>query len=73
MFLIYTVKRRKIIMKLSPDFSGIPTRYDDILKEIREAKLKQYYNQKAPVVKEGTYKLGDVFGDVLGKVLDKTV
>lgn len=60
-------------MKLTPDFGRIPTRYDDILKEIQEAKFKKYYEQKSPKVKEGTYKLGKIFGDILGKVLDETV
>ena len=60
-------------MKLAKDFDRIPTRYDAIQKEIREARLKQYFEQKIPKVKEGTYKLGDVFSDALGKILDKTV
>ncbi len=60
-------------MKLAKDFDRIPTLYDDITKEIMEAKFKKYYEQQTRKVKEGTYKLGDVLGDVLGKVLDKTV
>lgn len=60
-------------MKITPNFDRIPTHYDDVMKEIREAEFRKYFNQKTPKVKEGTYKLGDVFGDVLAKVLDKTV
>ncbi len=60
-------------MKLAKDFDRIPTLYDDIIKEIREAKFKKYYEQQAPKLKEGTYKLGERFSDVLGKVLDETV
>lgn len=54
-------------MKILGKFDKIPTRYDDIQKDILEARLKKYYNQKSPKIKEGTYKLGEVCSNVLGK------
>lgn len=60
-------------MKLAKDFDRIPTLYDDITKEIMEAKFKSYYEQQADRVNKGTYKLGDVLDDALGKLLDKIV
>ncbi|MBR5555109.1 hypothetical protein IKU74_03745 [bacterium] len=49
----------------------IPTRFDDIQKEIHFDKMKDYYVQaKVPQVEQGsTFKLGDVLGDKLNKIL----
>lgn len=51
------------------NFNRIPTRFDDVQKEIKMQKAKQYFEQKQPKLKERTYLLGDV----LGKVFDKVV
>lgn len=49
----------------------IPTRFDDIQKEIHFDKMKDYYVQaKVPQVEQGsTFKLGDVLGDKLNKIV----
>ncbi len=51
------------------NLNRIPTRFDDIQKEIKMEKVKQYFEQKQPKLEKGTYLLGDV----LGKVFDKVV
>lgn len=46
----------------------VPTRFDDIQKEIKMVKINQYFNQKPNMqIKEGTYKIGDVIGKPLTK------
>ena len=59
----------KIATSINKNLDRIPRRFDDIQKEIQMEKVKQYFKQKQPELKEGTYKIGDV----LGKVLDKVV
>lgn len=50
-------------------FDKIPTRFDDIQKEIQIDKMKKYFYQKTPEVKQGNYIIGDVFGKILDKVV----
>ncbi len=51
----------------------ILTRYDDIMKEIMEEKLKaalREYEKYSPPTTDGTtYKLGDVIGEKLNKII----
>ena len=48
----------------------VPTRFDDIQKEIKMVKINQYFNQKPNMqIKEGTYKIGDVIGKNLNKIV----
>ena len=51
----------------------IQTRYDDIMKEIMEEKLKaaikEYENYTVPCSDGTTYKLGDVIGEKLNKII----
>lgn len=51
------------------NLNRIPTRFDDIQKKIKMGKVKQYFEQKQPKVKEGTYLLGDVIGKSLDKIV----
>lgn len=59
--------------KTGLDFENcrIPTRFDDIQKEILFDKMKDYYTStKTPQVEQGsTFKLGDVIGDKLNKIV----
>lgn len=48
----------------------VPTRFDDIQKEIKMVKINQYFNQKPNMqIKEGTYEIGDVIGKTLNKIV----
>lgn len=51
----------------------IPTRYDDIMKEIMEEKLKaalrEYEKYNTPSAGGTTYRLGDVIGEKLNKII----
>ena len=51
----------------------IPTRYDDIMKEIMEEKLKaalrEYAKYSSPTTDGTTYKLSDVIGEKLNKII----
>ena len=49
----------------------IPTRFDDIQKEILLDRFKEYYAQKAPTggLENSTFKLGDVIGNKLDKII----
>ncbi len=51
----------------------IQTRYDDIMKEIMEEKLKaaikEYEKYSVPSSDGTTYKLGDVIGEKLNKII----
>lgn len=51
------------------NFDKIPTRFDDIQKEIKMEKMKKYFEQKTPEIKQGKYLIGDVFGKILDKVV----
>ncbi len=51
--------------------SKIPTRFDDIQKEIEQARIEEYFNQFIPQKNDKTYSLGSVIGEELGKKLDK--
>ena len=54
---------------INTNFNKIPTRFDDIKKDIQKAKMDKYFHQKVPKLKEGTYIIGDLFGKVLNKVI----
>lgn len=58
----------KIVASVNKNLNKIPTRFDDIQKEIKMEKVKKYFEQKQPKVKEGTYLLGDVIGKVFDKL-----
>lgn len=47
----------------------IPTRFNDIQKEIQIEKMKKYFEQKTPEIKQGNYIIGDIFGKILNKVV----
>ena len=48
----------------------VPTRYDDIQKEIKMQKIYQYFNQKPNIqIKKGTYQIGDILGEKLNKIV----
>lgn len=51
--------------------SRIPTRFDDIQKEILMDRVKDYFQQKSPVDVTGqtTYRLGDVIGEKLNEII----
>lgn len=51
--------------------SKIPTRFDDIQKEVEQARIEEYFNQFIPQKNDKTYSLGSVIGEELGKKLDK--
>ena len=51
--------------------SKIPTRFDDIQKEIQQAKIEEYFKQFIPQNSDKTYSLGNVLSEELGKKLDK--
>lgn len=51
--------------------SKIPTRFDDIQKEIQQAKIEEYFKQFIPQNNNKTYSLCSVIGEELGKKLDK--
>lgn len=64
----------KIVYKTAQEFlpDRIPTRFDDIQKEIAEARLEEYYKQATSQPDTGkTYKLGSVISEALGKKLNK--
>lgn len=49
----------------------IPTRFDDIQREILLDRFRDYYNQKSivDIATTSSYKLGDVIGDKLNKII----
>lgn len=55
------------------NLNRIPTRYDDIMKEIMEEKLKaalrEHAKYSSPTTDGTTYKLGDVIGEKLNKII----
>lgn len=51
----------------------IPTRFDDIQKEIAKAEADKYYNQYACKNPDSTYTLGNVISEALGQKLNKIV
>lgn len=64
----------KIVYKTAQEFlpDRIPTRFDDIQKEIAEARLEEYYKQVASPPDSGkTYTLGSVISETLGEKLNK--
>lgn len=54
---------------IQSNFDKIPTRFDDIQKEIQIEKMKKYFEQKTPEIKQGNYFLGDVCGKIFNKVV----
>ncbi len=60
----------KIPKNIVMQFKRIPTRYDDITREIYEAKLMPYYKQFKPQETANTFKLGDVLGNKLNSIKD---
>ncbi len=50
--------------------SKIPTRFDDIQKEIEKERLEAYYNQTKQVSDGKTYSIGSVISEELGKKLN---
>ncbi len=65
----------KIVYKTAQQFISdkIPTRYDDIQREIAEARLEEYYKQVESEAAQTTYKLGNVISEALGNKLNKIV
>ncbi len=48
----------------------VPTRFDDIQKEIKMEKIAKYFNQKPNTqIKEGSYKIEDVLGKTLNQIV----
>lgn len=75
--LIYNERKAGLCMynsikKAASGFSyGLPTRFDDIIKEIsaEKANIKAYKKLNEPVKDIKYYKLGDKLGDVLNKII----
>ena len=59
----------KIASSISKNIDRIPTRFDDIIKDIQSEKIKRYFDQKSPEIKQGSYIIGNVFGKILDKVV----
>ncbi len=59
----------KIANSINKNMGRIPTRFDDIMKDIQSEKIKKYFDQKPPEIKQGSYIIGNVFGKILDKVV----
>lgn len=59
----------KIANSINKNMGRIPTHFDDIMKDIQSEKIKKYFDQKPPEIKQGSYIIGNVFGKILDKVV----
>ena len=59
----------KIANSINKNMGRIPTRFDDIMKDIQSEKIKKYFDPKPPEIKQGSYIIGNVFGKILDKVV----